>query len=177
VGDEAEGGCANALALLTLLAVGEGDSLAPTIKWLLKADWREASLVWRWKIQKIDNRVKFDPVKYGWSWVPGTTRWVIPAAFSVIALRPVQDGDLSRRSLSERADEHGCQHAPRPHVPRRQVECRKRRGIWRRVCSLYRRDFDRYRRDFDRAARSSPARAQICGVSIADVARGAVSSR
>jgi hypothetical protein len=42
-------------------------------------------------LQTVDNSVKFDPTKYGWSWVPDTTSWVIPTAFSLIALQKARD--------------------------------------------------------------------------------------
>jgi hypothetical protein len=35
----------------------------------------------------MDNKVQFDPAKFGWSWVSGTTSWVIPTAFALIALQ------------------------------------------------------------------------------------------
>ena len=34
----------------------------------------------------MDNKVRFNPAKYGWGWVPGTVSWVIPTAFAIIAL-------------------------------------------------------------------------------------------
>ena len=37
---------------------------------------------------------RFDPAKYGWNWIFGTTSWVIPTAFSLIALQ-----QFRRRSL------------------------------------------------------------------------------
>jgi len=71
-------------------------SLASAINWLLDAKGREASWLWRWKFQIIDNSVKFNPAKYGWSWVPGTTSWVIPTAFCLIALRQSWNRGLNR---------------------------------------------------------------------------------
>jgi hypothetical protein len=41
------------------------------------------------KLGVVDRDVQFDPAKYGWNWVGGTTSWVIPTAFSLMALRKV----------------------------------------------------------------------------------------
>jgi hypothetical protein len=65
------------------------------IRWLLDERGREANWFWRWKFQTVDNSVKFDPAKYGGSWIPGTTSWVIPTAFSLIALQKAKDIGLS----------------------------------------------------------------------------------
>ncbi|HUA19961.1 MAG TPA: hypothetical protein VMB25_14520 [Bryobacteraceae bacterium] len=35
----------------------------------------------------MDRNVQFDPDKYGWPWESGSASWVIPTAFSVIALK------------------------------------------------------------------------------------------
>ncbi len=61
--------------------------LASGIQWLLNARGREANWLWRWKLRTFDNKVQFDPAKFGWSWVSGTTSWVIPTAFALIALQ------------------------------------------------------------------------------------------
>lgn len=105
-GDEARGCWATALAVLALLAVArEPAAVVSGIKWLLSARGREANWFWRWKFQTVDNRVKFNPAKYGWSWVSGTTSWVIPTAFSVIALRQVRRHGLYQTAeLAERIE-------------------------------------------------------------------------
>ena len=69
-GDDPEGCWTTALAVLSLMAIGrETERLKSAIQWLLDARGREANWFWRWKFRTIDNRVQFDPAKYGWSWV------------------------------------------------------------------------------------------------------------
>src|SRR5580658_10758115 len=55
--------------------------------WLLMAKGREGSWFWRWKFKLADRAVRFDPNLYGWPWLPGSASWVIPTAFSVIAIK------------------------------------------------------------------------------------------
>jgi hypothetical protein len=99
-GDEPEGCWATALATLALMAVGlDSATFASGIRWLLNAKGREANWFWRWKFQTVDKSVQFDPEKYGWSWVLGTTSWVIPTAFSLIALQQSRN-----RGLKQTAD-------------------------------------------------------------------------
>jgi len=95
-GDEPAGCWTTALAMLALLAVGgRSGSLATATRWLVDAKGREENWLWRWKFQTVDSSVRSDPRKYGWSWVPGTTSWVIPTAFSLIALQQGRDAGLS----------------------------------------------------------------------------------
>ena len=83
-----EGCWVTALAVLTLIrAAGDSDCLSSAIDWLLRAHGRESGLVWRLKFRFLDTSVDFHPAKYGWSWVSGTTSWVIPTAFAILALR------------------------------------------------------------------------------------------
>jgi hypothetical protein len=59
--------------------------------------------LWRWKLRTFDNNVQFDPARFGWSWVCGTTSWVIPTAFALIALRQAsQRGYNNTVRLAER---------------------------------------------------------------------------
>jgi hypothetical protein len=92
-----EGCWTTALAVLSLMAIGrETKCLRCGISWLLDAKGREANWFWRWKFRTVDKSVRFDPTKYGWSWVSGTTSWVIPTGFSVIALRQVRSRGLNQ---------------------------------------------------------------------------------
>jgi hypothetical protein len=78
-------------------------SVALAIQWLIDARGREATWLWRWKLRTVDNKVQFDPTKFGWSWVSGTTSWVIPTAFSIISLRQARQHGFNRTAeLAER---------------------------------------------------------------------------
>jgi len=68
--------------------------------WLLKTMGREGGWFWRWKFKLADRAVRFDPDRYGWPWLPGSASWVIPTAFSVIAIK--QFTACSRTEVSER---------------------------------------------------------------------------
>jgi hypothetical protein len=68
--------------------------------WLLKTRGREGDWLWRWKFKLADRAVRFDPDRYGWPWLPGSGSWVIPTAFSIIAIK--QFTACSRSEMSER---------------------------------------------------------------------------
>lgn len=106
IGDEPEGCWTTALAVLSLMATRrETKRLARGIQWLLNSRGREANWFWRWKLRTVDNKVQFDPAKFGWSWVSGTTSWVIPTAFALIALQQArQRGYGKTAQLTERID-------------------------------------------------------------------------
>ena len=105
-GDEPKGCWTTTLAVLSLMAVRSGTNRrARGIQWLLNSQGREANWLWRWKLSTVDNKVKFDPAKFGWIWVSGTTSWVIPTAFGLIALQQArQRGDNKTALLKERVD-------------------------------------------------------------------------
>ena len=84
--DEASG--LTALALLTLNNLGVFPQAASrAADWLLAAQGREASWIWRWKFRTTDTRARFDPDKFGWPWEPGTCSWVVPTALALLALK------------------------------------------------------------------------------------------
>lgn len=105
-GDDTRGCWATALAVIALISIRHASvDWAAGVEWLLDARGHEADWPWRWKFQTVDTRVKLDPAKYGWSWVPGTTSWVIPTAFSLLALEHVRHLGINRtRVLSKRID-------------------------------------------------------------------------
>jgi hypothetical protein len=84
--DEASG--LTGLALLTLNNLGMfADAATRAVDWLLSASGREASWIWKWKFRTTDTRVHFDPEKFGWPWEPGTSSWVVPTTFALLALK------------------------------------------------------------------------------------------
>ena len=95
-GDEPEGCWTTALAVLSLMARRETSCVAQGMRWLLDSRGREANWFWRWKLSTVDNKVKFDPTKFGWNWIAGTTSWVIPTAFALIALQKAREYGLCR---------------------------------------------------------------------------------
>lgn len=105
-GDEPVGCWTTALAVLSLMATRHGSkALGRGIQWLLNSQGREANWLWRWKLRTIDNKVRFDPAKFGWSWVAGTTSWVIPTAFALIALQQARLCGYNKTArLTERVD-------------------------------------------------------------------------
>ena len=77
-----------ALVLCALNGTGDFASARESaFRWLVAERGREGHWFWRWKFKTADRKVRFDPEKYGWPWTPGSASWVIPTAFSVIALK------------------------------------------------------------------------------------------
>ena len=57
------------------------------LHWLIVERGREGHWFWRWKFKTADRKVHFNPDKYGWPWSPGTGSWVVPTAFSLVAIK------------------------------------------------------------------------------------------
>jgi len=87
-GDDQEGAGLTALAVIALINSGEmAIQTERGLKWLLNSKGKESHWLWKWKFRTSDTHVRFDPDKFGWPWMPGTCSWVIPTAFSIIALK------------------------------------------------------------------------------------------
>src|SRR5580700_8858902 len=74
---------------LSLLGFNPVNQYERGLSWLLKTNGREANWFWRWKFKLADRAVRFDPDRYGWPWISGSASWVIPTAFSVIAIKQI----------------------------------------------------------------------------------------
>ncbi len=86
-GDDPEGCWTTALAVIALRFTGAPFApLEKSLRWLLNNQGREGHWFWKWKFRTVDRAVRFNPDKYGWPWFQGTVSWVIPTAFSLIAL-------------------------------------------------------------------------------------------
>jgi hypothetical protein len=87
VGDDPDGCWTTALVAIALRFLGAPTApIEKSIRWLLDNKGREGHWFWKWKFRTVDRAVQFNPDKYGWPWFPGTVSWVVPTAFSVIAL-------------------------------------------------------------------------------------------
>ena len=85
---DSEGSWTTALALCALNQMTDFASAREKgFHWLIAERGREAQWFWRWKFKTADRNVRFDPDKYGWPWISGSASWVIPTAFSVIAIK------------------------------------------------------------------------------------------
>ena len=100
---DSEGSWTTALALCTLNSTGDFTAAREkAFRWLYAERGREGHWFWRWKFKTSDRNVRFDPDKYGWPWVTGSASWVIPTAFSIIAIKQftVCNRSRNRRNAS-----------------------------------------------------------------------------
>ena len=87
-GDDPEGCWTTSLAVIVLNALQpRPHAVEKALSWLLRNKGREGHWLWNLKFRLADRNVRFNPDKFGWSWVPGTVSWVIPTAFALIALQ------------------------------------------------------------------------------------------
>src|ERR1700730_16364092 len=85
---DSEGAWTTALALCALTVLNEiSDASNRALRWLLETRGKEGHWFWRWKFKTADRYVRFDPDKYGWPWISDSASWVIPTAFSIIAIK------------------------------------------------------------------------------------------
>jgi hypothetical protein len=85
---DSEAAWTTALALSTVIVTNNMSEVGErALNWLLEERGREGHWFWRWKFKTADSEVRFNPDKYGWPWSPATTSWVIPTAFSVVAIK------------------------------------------------------------------------------------------
>lgn len=86
-GDDKEGSWTTSLVLIALSR--DSEAIAQRLKgfeWLIQSTGEESNWLWKWKFRTTDRHVRFDPDKFGWPWIPRTNSWVVPTAFSILAL-------------------------------------------------------------------------------------------
>ena len=97
-GDDGEGSGFTGLALFALNRCGVRRIVGRrAVEWLLKTKGWESHWLWKWKFRTSDRHVRFDPDKFGWPWLPETASWVVPTAYSLLALKHARD--ISQREL------------------------------------------------------------------------------
>ena len=88
IGNDHDAFWVTALVVITLNYLGTSrKAVDKAVQWIITTKGREGHWFWKWKYWTADRGVRFDPDKYGWPWMPGTVSWVIPTAFSLIALK------------------------------------------------------------------------------------------
>jgi hypothetical protein len=87
-GDDPEGSGLTGLVLYALQRCGATEvPIERAIQWLLSTRGQESHWFWKWKFRTADRHVRFDPDKFGWPWTHGTVSWVVPTAYSLLALK------------------------------------------------------------------------------------------
>jgi hypothetical protein len=87
-GDDGEGSGLTGLALFALNCCrAQGMMTNRAVHWLLESRGWESHWLWKWKFRTSDRHVRFDPDKFGWPWIPETSSWVVPTAYSILALK------------------------------------------------------------------------------------------
>ena len=87
-GDDEHGSGYTGLAVYALGQCGESGMPAKrAVTWLLRSRGRESRWLCKWKFRTTDRRVRFDPDKFGWPWMPETVSWVFPTTYSLLALK------------------------------------------------------------------------------------------
>jgi hypothetical protein len=87
-GDDAGGSGLTGLALFALNCCrAQGMVTNRAVRWLLESRGWESHWLWKWKFRTSDRHVRFDPDKFGWPWMPETASWVVPTAYSLLALK------------------------------------------------------------------------------------------
>jgi len=99
-GDDGEGSGLTGLALFALNCCrAQGMVTDRAVRWLLESRGWESHWLWKWKFRTSDRHVRFDPDKFGWPWMPETVSWVVPTAYSLIALQHARG--ISQQDLAQ----------------------------------------------------------------------------
>jgi hypothetical protein len=90
---------ASAMAVNTLMILGAApETFVGVLDSLVNCRPLEASWLVRLKFRLSDRQVRFDPAKYGWTWVPDTVSWVVPTSMALITLERAKRQGLIRGS-------------------------------------------------------------------------------
>jgi Prenyltransferase and squalene oxidase repeat len=97
-GDDGGGSGFTGLVLYALnRCCAQGMVTNRAVHWLIECRGWESHWLWKWKFRTSDRHVRFDPDKFGWPWMPETASWVVPTAYSILALK--HSRGISRNDL------------------------------------------------------------------------------
>lgn len=106
-----EAGCwVTSLCCLAMRTTGDqthDSTIESGLHWICN-DWPSDSTPWRRFLARFSPERDIAPINYsyrGWGWTPGTSSWVEPTSFALLALESVASGELAglakrRRSLA-----------------------------------------------------------------------------
>jgi hypothetical protein len=103
---EEKTGCwVTSLAILTLLGVApDSPGVAPALQWICK-DWPADSAPWRRFLARFSSQRNIAPINdtyRGWGWTQGTSSWVEPTSFALLALGRAPENALPAESSKRR---------------------------------------------------------------------------
>jgi hypothetical protein len=101
-----EVGCwVTSLACLVLDPVGDSSSnFVAGLRWICQ-DWPADTTPWRRLLARLSSQSDVAPVNHsyrGWGWTPGTSSWVEPTAFALLALEHAVGGELPQAAAKRR---------------------------------------------------------------------------
>jgi hypothetical protein len=112
-GDDEEGSGLTGLALYALnRCCAPGMVTNRAVQWLIDSRGWESHWLWTWKFRTSDRHVRFDPDKFGWPWIPETVSWVVPTAYSILALKHSRSCPHDWTDYRHRGHGRAVRHAP-----------------------------------------------------------------
>jgi Prenyltransferase and squalene oxidase repeat len=101
-------GCwVTSLSCLALTAIGDqtqSSTMESGLRWICD-DWPSDSTPWRRLLAKLWSQGDVAPINTsyrGWGWTPGTSSWVEPTSFALLALEPMESPELTARAKQRR---------------------------------------------------------------------------
>jgi hypothetical protein len=102
-------GCwVTSLCCLVLTAIGDqtqSSTIESGLRWICE-DWPSDSTPWRRFLARLSSQRDVAPINYsyrGWGWTPGTSSWVEPTSFALLALERMGGDELAGKAKRRRA--------------------------------------------------------------------------
>jgi prenyltransferase/squalene oxidase-like repeat protein len=104
-----ETGCwVTSLCCLALYAIGDQTqhtTIESGLRWVCN-DWPSDSTPWRRLLVRLASRDDVAPINTsyrGWGWTPGTSSWVEPTSFALLALERVESAEFAAKAKGRRS--------------------------------------------------------------------------
>jgi hypothetical protein len=96
------------LCCLALTAIGDqtqAGTIESGLSWVCN-DWPSDSSPWRRFLSRLSSQRDVAPINTslrGWSWTPGTSSWVEPTSFALLALERIESPELAAKAKRRRS--------------------------------------------------------------------------